>query len=185
LAGSHTLEKFINDVARDIEDPETKLTVWKRNQLRAVATARTSEARDEARRRADLRIGALGSGSDYTPFLQHVGIASLNLGYGGVFSASNDPRERLVPPAKKAIPPYLNFAELDNAVDALTRAADRYDKALAKAESNGGAALAKPEAKALNATLLQSKRALTIADGLPRRPWYRHQVYAPGFYTGS
>src|SRR6059036_304046 len=83
LAGSHTLEKFINDVARDIEDPETKLTVWKRNQLRAVATARTSEARDEARRRADLRIGALGSGSDYTPFPQHVGIASLNLGYGG------------------------------------------------------------------------------------------------------
>src|SRR6266581_1613938 len=83
VAGSHTLEKFINDVTRDIEDPETKLTVWKRNQLRAIATARTSEARDEARRRADLRIGALGSGSDYTPFLQHVGIASLNLGYGG------------------------------------------------------------------------------------------------------
>ncbi len=271
LAGSHTLEKFINDVARDIEDPETKLTVWKRNQLRAIATARTSEARDEARRRADLRIGALGSGSDYTPFLQHVGIASLNLGYGGedgggiyhsiyddfkwyttfddtsfvygralaqtvgtavmrladadllpydftalaetvgryarevekllkdtqdsvreqnrqidegVFGATNDPREPLVPPAKEAIPPYLNFAELDNAVDALTHAADRYDKALGRADANGGAALAKPEVKALNATLLQSERALTIADGLPRRPWYRHQVYAPGFYTG-
>jgi len=101
-----------------------------------------------------------------------------------VFGATNDPREPLVPPAKEAIPPYLNFAELDNAVDALTHAADRYDKALGRADANGGAALAKPEVKAVNATLLQSERALTITDGLPRRPWYRHQVYAPGFYTG-
>src|SRR2546425_80430 len=83
MAGSHILEQFINDVARDIDDPETKLTVWKRSQLRAIADARTPEARDSARRRPDLRIGALGSGSDYTPFLQHAGVASLNLGFGG------------------------------------------------------------------------------------------------------
>jgi N-acetylated-alpha-linked acidic dipeptidase len=83
MGGSHTLEEFINDVARDIEDPETKLTVWKRNQLNDVANARSPEVREEARHRANLRIGALGSGSDWTPFLQHVGIASLNLGYGG------------------------------------------------------------------------------------------------------
>jgi N-acetylated-alpha-linked acidic dipeptidase len=271
VAGSHTLEEFINDVSRDIEDPETKLTVWKRNQLNDVANARSAEVRDEVRRRANLRIGALGSGSDYTPFLQHVGIASLNLGYGGedgggiyhsiyddfkwftsfddtsfvygralaqtmgtavmrladaellpyeftglaetvgryahevqkllkdkqdsvreqnrqidegVFTATNDPREPLVPPKKEEIPPFLNFAPLDNAVDALTRAADRYQKALTKAEANGGAALSKTDLKALNATLLQSERALTLADGLPRRPWYRHQIYAPGFYTG-
>src|SRR2546430_10901611 len=38
--------------------------------------------------------------------------------------------------------------------------------------------------QSLNATLRQSERALTLADGLPRRPWYRHQIYAPGFYTG-
>src|SRR5207302_2026481 len=63
-------------------------------------------------------------------------------------------------------------------------AAERYQKAVAKAEANGGAALAKTDLKALNATLLQSERALTLADGLPRRPWYRHQIYAPGFYTG-
>jgi len=50
--------------------------------------------------------------------------------------------------------------------------------------SNSGAALTKTDLKALNATLLQSERALTLADGLPRRPWYRHQIYAPGFYTG-
>src|SRR5438309_1950852 len=83
VAGSHTLEEFINDVSRDIEDPETRLTVWKRNQLNDVANARSLEVREEARRRANLRIGALGSGWDYTPLLQHAGIASLNLGYGG------------------------------------------------------------------------------------------------------
>src|SRR5437870_2805267 len=81
--GSHSLEQFINDVARDIEDPETKLSVWKRDQLRAVSDAKTADERQEARQRADLRIDALGSGSDYTPFLQHVGIATLNLGFGG------------------------------------------------------------------------------------------------------
>ena len=81
--GSHSLEAFINDVARDIEDPETKLSAWKRAQLRAIADASSADLRQEARQRADLRIDALGSGSDFTPFLQHVGIATLNLGYGG------------------------------------------------------------------------------------------------------
>src|SRR5207244_4250867 len=83
VGGSHSLEDFINDVARDIEDPETKLTVWKRAQLRAIADATSADARQEARQRADLRIDALGSGSDFTPFLQHVGVATLNLGFGG------------------------------------------------------------------------------------------------------
>src|SRR5437016_12847444 len=83
MAGSHSLQRFINDVARDIEDPETKLSVWKRTELRAIADASTAERRREIRTEPDLRIDALGSGSDFSPFLQHVGIASLNLGYGG------------------------------------------------------------------------------------------------------
>ena len=83
LAGSHSLEKFINEVARDVTDPETSLSVWKRQQLRRIADADSPEERREAREREDLRIAALGSGSDYTPFLQHAGIAALNLGYGG------------------------------------------------------------------------------------------------------
>ena len=82
MNGSHSLEKFINDVARDISDPETGLTAWKRKQAQAIARG-SAASREEARSRADLRIGALGSGSDYTPFLQHAGIASLNLGFGG------------------------------------------------------------------------------------------------------
>ncbi len=271
MAGSHSLELFINDVARDIEDPETRLTVWRRDQLRAIADADSGPARQDVRQRANLRIGALGSGSDYTPFLQHAGIASLNLGFGGedgggiyhsiyddfkwyttfddtsfvygralaqtvgtavmrladadvlpyeftalaetvgryvkevekllkdkqddvrernrqidegVFTATADPRETFVPPPQEDLPPFLNFAPLDNALAGLARAADRYDQAFAQAQANGGAPLARPEAAALNATLLQAERALLSREGLPRRPWYRHQIYAPGFYTG-
>src|SRR2546422_8098798 len=65
----------------------------------------------------------------------------------------------------------------------LTRAADRYEKAFTKAAATASA-LARLEAAALNATLLRSERAL-IGEGLPRRPWYRHQIYAPGYYTGD
>jgi len=271
VGGSHSLEQFINDVARDIEDPETKLSVWKRGQLRAVADAKTPEERQEARQRADVRIDALGSGSDYTPFLQHVGVAALNLGFGGeggggiyhsiyddfkwyttyddtsfvygralaqtigtavmrladadvvpyqftnfsetvgryvkeveklatdtrdqiqernrelddgVFTATTDPWQPLAPPARESPAPHLNFAPLDDASDALSRAAERYERAFAKAQASGGSSWGKPDVGALNATLRQTERALTSATGLPRRPWYRHLVYAPGFYTG-
>ena len=81
--GSHTLEKFINGVARDITDPEKQIPVWKRRQLQRIAEAESPEERAEARTRPDWRIGALGSGSDYTAFIDHLGVASLNLGYGG------------------------------------------------------------------------------------------------------
>jgi N-acetylated-alpha-linked acidic dipeptidase len=91
MSGSHTLERFINGVARDVKDPETDLTVWKRLQMRriagpaapAAATPGQQQDRNDARQRSDLRIAALGSGSDYSPFIDHLGVASLNLGYGG------------------------------------------------------------------------------------------------------
>lgn len=82
LEGSHVLEKFINGVAKDIEDPETHLSVWKRLQGVTIQLG-DAEAKKDARNRADLRIGALGSGSDFTPFLQHLGVPSINMGYGG------------------------------------------------------------------------------------------------------
>jgi N-acetylated-alpha-linked acidic dipeptidase len=82
VGGSHALEGFINDVARDIPDPEAGISVWKRAQAARIAYGTPAE-RQEARTRANLRIDALGSGSDYTPFLQHAGIASLNIGFGG------------------------------------------------------------------------------------------------------
>ena len=84
MGGSHSLEQFINGVARDIEDPETKMTVWQRLQLVAdCAGAKSADDKKELRQRADLRIQALGSGTDFTGFLDHLGIATLDLGYGG------------------------------------------------------------------------------------------------------
>ncbi|MBI3766273.1 MAG: M28 family peptidase, partial [Ignavibacteriales bacterium] len=80
--GSHTLEKFINQVAQDVHDPEKKVSVAERARALRIFQSQGDD-RKEARERSDLRIYALGSGSDYTPFLQHLGIASLNLGYGG------------------------------------------------------------------------------------------------------
>jgi N-acetylated-alpha-linked acidic dipeptidase len=82
MGGSHTLESFINGVAHDIQDPEKKIPVWKRDQLKAIADAKTPEDRKDVRDRSDLRIDALGSGSDWTVFLDHLGIATLDLSYG-------------------------------------------------------------------------------------------------------
>src|SRR5207237_2968350 len=82
VSGLHMLEKMVNEVAGEVIDPEKKIPVAAR--LRAVRQVRgTPEEKREAKERADLRIGALGSGSDYTPFLQHLGIASLDIRYGG------------------------------------------------------------------------------------------------------
>jgi N-acetylated-alpha-linked acidic dipeptidase len=269
--GSHTLQRFVNNVARDIEDPEKHISVWQRDDLRRIERAASAEERMRLRHDGEWPIGALGSGSDYTPFLQHLGIASLNLGYGGedgggiyhsiyddyywyshfsdttfvygralaqtagtavmrladadllpydygdfaktvkmyveqleklaekergdiqernreiqegVFSATSDPQKTFVPPAIETVPPYLNFAPLRNASDDLHRAAERYEKAFAKAQQNGGAALSGASIRAINQEILQSERELLTDDGLPGRPWYRHQIYAPGFYTG-
>ena len=262
-SGSHSLEKFLNAVARDVEDPETRLSVWKRLQLQRIAAS--PESRQDARQRPDLRIGAPGSGSDYTVFVDHLGIASLNLGFGGedgggiyhsiyddfywythfadsdfrygralaqtagaavmrlasadllpyeftnlaetvrkyvgelqrllkdkqeearernrqieegVFTATADPRERSVPPAIEPVPPFLGFAPLENGVEALARSAERYEKALAKA------VLGRAPLGSINQTLIQSERQLTDSTGLPGRPWFKHQIYAPGVYTG-
>jgi len=268
MEGSHTLEKFMNAVAQDVADPETGLPVWKRLQLRRIERD-SKEERQEARTRPDLRLGALGSGSDYTVFIDHLGVASLNLGYGGedgggiyhsiydddywythfsdtdfrygralaqtigmavmrladaevlphdftdlsdtvhryatevkklledkqeevrernkeigegVFTATMDPHEKTVPPPAEPVPPFLSFAPLENGQAALATAAERYDKAFARAQSNGGAALAR--AGSVNAILIESERCLTDSKGLPRRPWFIHMIYAPGFYTG-
>jgi N-acetylated-alpha-linked acidic dipeptidase len=271
VEGSHTLEKFSNDVARDVSDPETQLSVWKRSRLHDIANAKSAEQRKELRERADLRIPALGSGSDYTAFLQHDGIASLNIGFGGedgggiyhsiyddfywythfsdtdfvygralaqtggtavmrladaellpfefgdfadtvetyikelkalsqkthddirernreieegVFKASDDPRQPLVAPRMETVPPHLNFAPLENAAEELTRSAAEYRKAFEEASANGGARMASASLTEVNHLLIQSEHKLTNSEGLPNRPWFKHQLYAPGFYTG-
>jgi N-acetylated-alpha-linked acidic dipeptidase len=267
-SGSHTLEKFVNEVTRDIEDPETGLSVWKRLQLSRIAGG-GENARREARERPDLRIGALGSGSDYTAFIDHLGIASLDLGFGGetgggiyhsiyddyywythfgdtdfrygralaqtigtavlrlagadvlpfefvnladtvrqyateleklvaakqeqarernrqldegVFAAIMDPGNKTVPPKAEPVPPHLDFAPILNGVDALEASARRFEAAFANASRNGGAALR--QARSVNPVLIAGERRLTDSRGLPGRPWFQHQIYAPGFYTG-
>jgi N-acetylated-alpha-linked acidic dipeptidase len=102
----------------------------------------------------------------------------------GVFAATNDPRRPLVPPAKEDVPPHINFAPLENAIDAVNVAADEYKHALAKASASGGVALADSSVADVNRMLIESERKLTTDAGLPGRPWFKHQLDAPGFYTG-
>jgi N-acetylated-alpha-linked acidic dipeptidase len=98
----------------------------------------------------------------------------------GVFRATMDPRQPEKLPATEGVPPFLNFAPLENGLDALNRAAERYDKALGRARgAQAGASM-----RDVNALLISSERKLTHSDGLPGRAWFQHMIYAPGFYTG-
>jgi N-acetylated-alpha-linked acidic dipeptidase len=271
LEGSHTLEHFINDVARDVQDPETKLSAWKRDQLKEIEGAKTPEALRELRSRHDLRLEMLGGGSDHAPFINFAGVASLGIGFGGedgggiyhsiyddfywythfsdkdfvygralaqagstsvvrmadadllpfqfsdfaddvkmyvrevekfadkqrediqeknqklaegMYEATADPRYSWVTPKKEEVPPHLNFAPLDNAVESLERSSAEYQKALDRVSANGGAALASASLKEVNEMLIQCEHKLTTPEGLPGRFWYKHELYAPGVYTG-
>src|SRR5205085_9286013 len=101
-----------------------------------------------------------------------------------VFSAIDDPKKPTVPPAREVVPPFLNFSPLENGLAALQREAEHYDKALAQAAGNGGAALAGKSLREVNRKLIAMERALMSNEGLPNREWFKHQIYAPGFYTG-
>ena len=237
VGGSHSLERFINEIARDVQQPGTLKSVWTAIKEYRVEQARTDEDKKELNERADLRIGALGSGSDYTPFLQHLGIASMNTGFGGEggggiyhsvydsfawYSTFGDPTFEhgralsqvngtiVMRLANADVLPFEfgNLAEtisryveeinkltmkgkrqrdidlslLSVSVKSLADAARRYEEALGRAGANGFKQVR--QAKELNQLLSQCERKLTSEQGLPRRPWFRHQIYAPGFYTG-
>jgi N-acetylated-alpha-linked acidic dipeptidase len=94
----------------------------------------------------------------------------------GVFTASADPRKVFVPPSKNPVPPHLNFAPLEDGIDTLAKSAQKYDAARSRANP--------ASAHAANAKLIETERRLTDSAGLPGRPWFRHMIYAPGFYTG-
>jgi len=268
---SHSLQTFLNDVAHDVRDPEKQISIWQRRRARDIVEAKSDDEKKKVRDRKAVWVNALGSGSDYTVFLDHLGVASMNLGFGGevgggiyhsiyddfywythfddpqfvygralsqtagtavmrladadlipldftAFSetvrryadeveklasdarnriieqnkeleegdavAAADPTKTFVPPQHEAVPPYLNFAPLKNALDKLARSAERYQHTFTQAEQNAGATLANGSLTAVNAKLIQSERALTAEQGLPNRPWFKHQIYAPGFYTG-
>jgi N-acetylated-alpha-linked acidic dipeptidase len=264
VGGSHQFERMITQIGADVTDPETGVTALER--LKAALSVSGNE---EVSTRPDLRISPLGSGSDYTPFLQFLGIPSLNIGYGGeggggsyhsifdsfdhytrfgdptfeygvalaqtagratlrlanadvlpfrysnladnvrgylseveklaadlrketevhnrlvrsgAFDLAADPTLAYVAPGEKDPVPYLNFAPVQNAVARLEASAARYDGLMSSALSRGG-----PDdagLRQLNGILQGLERRLTWSEGLPRRPWFRHQIYAPGFWTG-
>ncbi len=82
MGGSHTLQKLANQVARDVPDPEKGISVLDRSRD-FLTLYGNAETRKTLREQKGVEIRPLGSGSDYTPFLQHLGIASMNIGYGG------------------------------------------------------------------------------------------------------
>ena len=260
--GSHSLERMVNEVAREVRDPLTGATLWERNQARMALNDLVGADS------IDLPISALGSGSDYTPFLQHLGIAALNVGMGGesgggsyhsiydsydhysrfidpgfeygatlakvtgrltlrfanaevlphrftnfvstvdgyvdevvsladdlrdetdrqnaliasgVYELAWDPKEDFVTPTPKDPVPFVNFTPLQNSVARLHGVAEAYD---GRVEDALAAVIDPATATELNALIIYSERMLSEESGLPKRPWFRHTIYAPGLYTG-
>jgi N-acetylated-alpha-linked acidic dipeptidase len=99
------------------------------------------------------------------------------------YNLAADPKRPRAPPLRAAEVPYLNFAELDNAVAKLEQSAKAFDKAYARLEAvdDPGANAARER---VNATLTDLEQSLTDSHGLPGREWYQHMVYAPGSHTG-
>lgn len=266
--GSPSLEPLVNNVARSVTDPETNVSAWRRWQARELLDG-TPQEQKEAVTRKDLRIGALGTGSDFTAFLDHLGIASLAVSYRGedtgmgvyhsiyddfywythfsdttfvygramaqtdgklvlrmanadvlpydfaaladtlhlyagqlktlwedqqteaknraealalhAYALTSDPRQPTVAPTALEAPPAMDFAPLENAVAALAASAAHYNTARKQALQSG---VSPERLRAINEQLTQAARKLTVEQGLPRRPWMKNVIYAPGWYTG-
>ena len=85
MGGSHSLEKFVNEVIRDVDDPVHDVSLDKRLRSRMKVREYNSGTFGEGREseRQDLRMYAMGAGSDYTAFLHHAGVPALNMAFGG------------------------------------------------------------------------------------------------------
>ncbi len=253
--GSHTLEKFFGQITDDVMDPQTGVTVFERRKA-----AEAVEGEDIT----SFPLSALGSGSDYSPFFQHLGIAAFNMGFGGessggeyhtmydsydhykrfkdpdfsygaalakvagrttlrlanadvlpfeftrmaktleeygdevmklakdtreatarknrlirenAYTLAADPKEEFAAPDPKPEVPFLNFAPLQNGLSRISELADDYS-------AEAAIQLPESEQERVNSLFIDLERQLTREEGLPRRPWFVHHVYAPGFYTG-
>lgn len=263
--GSHIFEPFFNEIIEAVSDPETGVSLKERKYAQRVVNA-NKETRTKLIGVKDMKLEALGAGSDWGGFLQHLGIASLNLGFGGedqggqyhsiydsydhftkyidpgfqygvalskttgrtimrlanaevlpvdfnsfyktvdgyateiktlldkarietadetkmhkekLFDLAKDPTKvYAAPPAREAVP-FLNFSDLDNALVALKNTTEEFKSLYSK-----GTQLPDDKKKQLNTILYKAERGLLQEKGLPRREWYRHQIYAPGYYTG-
>jgi N-acetylated-alpha-linked acidic dipeptidase len=265
-SGSHALEHLVNDVANDVTDPETKSSVWKRQQAALLTGSGRPGAGAVDANSKTIPIGAPGSGSDFAAFVDHLGIASLNLGFGGedhggtyhsaydtpwfiehfgdkdalygyvlaqmagtlvmrfadadilpydftnlavtlkgyttelkalhkqlesdaslrkrnldmgVYTLAADPRKPMQLPAPLVTPPALDFSPLDSAIISLATAAANFNQARTQMHDASPEQLSK-----VNAQLAMAERKFLSVQGLPRRPWVEHLLYAPGVYTG-
>ncbi len=263
--GSHALETLVTEISKDVTDPQTKVSIFERSKANRVVNASGAKDKKEAMAKTTLTLGAMGSGSDYSSFIQHLGVPSLDLGYGGEneggeyhsiydsyddykrfkdptfdygvalsktagraalrmadadllpfdfrslsktvngfvkdllskteamrettstenevirtnqYALANDPTEKLKLPTAKAEVPYIDFSPLQNALTALEKAGDHaaevWTKAIASNMDHG----------AMDQYLYKAEQLLLAETGLPRRGWYKHTLYAPGFYTG-
>lgn len=231
-----SLWKMIRSAAQDVRDPKTGKSVfeaWRNRVWASTSEGERHDANGNERVAPAPRIGALGSGSDYTPFLQHIGVPALDMGFGGdygVYHSAYDSfhwMERFGDPTFQyhvaaaqiwgtvamrfagahALPfDYTDYAaqlrefvnetqrlanrkKLGNAFDAkaMLDAIEGLADEAAKIERNRRSELRDADSaqlKRINDALIQAERALVDERGLRGRPWYRHQVYAPGFYTG-
>ena len=102
----------------------------------------------------------------------------------GVFKATQDPRNLLLPPPAEIVPPFVNLAPMKNAIVLLKKSAERYSAALAKFQAQGSPQLAAPSLDLINGDLQRVSRLFLNQKGLPERPWFKNQIYAPGAYTG-
>ncbi|RYY29614.1 MAG: M28 family peptidase, partial [Sphingobacteriaceae bacterium] len=265
--GSQALEGMMTEVAKDVTDPQTNVSVFERNKARDAVRATSVKAKKEALASKDLKLESLGSGSDYSSFLQHLGIPSLNLGFGGedaggeyhsIYDSFDDYRRFKDPdfaygvalakvagraelrladadvlpfdfrslqktiagyvaelismtdqmrettsvdnqlvkandfdlaadhtkpetlPKTKEEVPFLDFSGIQNAVAALDKSSGKLAESWSKQTVNTNPV----NLKQLNKALYQAEQQLLTTTGLPRRAWYKHSIYAPGFYTG-
>jgi len=265
VEGSHAFENLIYEVSKGVKDPQTGVSVYERLKARQVTYEKTAKSKLEALNKKGFTLGAMGSGSDYSSFIQHLGIPALNMGYGGedpggeyhsIFdsyddyrrfkdssfeygvalaktaghtalrladadvlpfdfrslyktvngyvseliklseqtkentSAENelikanqykiaaDPEKGLKTPVLKDEVPYLDFSPLQNALDKLSKSTEQINDSWNKALQSG------KDVNSFNIGLFQAEQQLLTENGLPRRPWYKHTLYAPGFYTG-
>lgn len=263
--GSHALTTLVDEVAKDVIDPQTNVSVFERAKANHVVTATTLKAKKDALNQNVLKLEALGSGSDFSSFLQHLAIPSLDLGYGGennggeyhsiydsydhyarfkdpgfyygqalaqtagrialrmanadvlpfdfrqlyttvndytkelidllqqtkenteienqlikqnLYAVAADPTKTYIVAKVKEEVPYLDFSPLLNALSSLQNSTDSLSKFWNKAVKMSS------DHDALNKALYQAEQELMTKTGLPRREWYKHILYAPGFYTG-
>lgn len=261
--GSHAFAPLITEISKTVIDPQMKVSVFERAKAARAVRASNPAAKKEAFNSTQYPLGAMGSGSDYSSFIQHLGIPSLNIGYGGedeggeyhsiydsydmyirfkdpsfeygvtlaqttgrvvlrladadalqfdfrelhktikgyiselmknvdqlrekatveneliknkAYIYAADPTEKLKTPEQVAEVPYVDFSSILNALTKL-------DKAAAHAEEVKKSMDAHQLAE-VNSKIYRAEQTLLTDAGLPRRPWFKHSLYAPGFYTG-